>query len=186
MIPERLMIWRNVFEGDFALQTHVMENLHSWPNRGSCVPWLKSCIWLSLICIWGSSLPGLRTRDPPLSPPSTRAEIFKRMISRLHTWKIGPPSVLAEILLEYLNYSIDTAICLSSCMSQVLFKLRKKDFPSLCWGQAGDRKLHSGVQTDEHMHAFFHSYTTYNHICLLKISNKIDNELNWGGFSFRE
>ena len=27
---------------------------------------------------WGSSLPGLRTRDPPLSPPSTWAEIFRR------------------------------------------------------------------------------------------------------------
>ena len=26
---------------------------------------------------WGSSLPGLRTRDPPLGPPSTWAEIFR-------------------------------------------------------------------------------------------------------------
>ena len=29
-------------------------------------------------CRWGSSLPGLRTLDPPLGAPSTLAEIFRR------------------------------------------------------------------------------------------------------------
>jgi hypothetical protein len=33
---------------------------------------------------WGSSLPGLRTRGPPLSPPSTWAEIFRHMCLQSH------------------------------------------------------------------------------------------------------
>ena len=38
---------------------------------------------------WGSSLPGLRTLDPPLSPPSTPAEMFRRTC--LHnSFKITP------------------------------------------------------------------------------------------------
>ena len=32
---------------------------------------------------WGSSLPGLRTFDPPLSPPLTQAEICWRMLKIL-------------------------------------------------------------------------------------------------------
>ena len=36
---------------------------------------------------WGSSLPGLRTRDPPLSPPSTWAEIFRRACLQSHLKK---------------------------------------------------------------------------------------------------
>ena len=36
---------------------------------------------------WGSSLSGLRTRDPPLGPPSTLAEIFRHpcLQSSLHS-----------------------------------------------------------------------------------------------------
>ena len=33
---------------------------------------------------WGSSFPGLRTRDPPLSPPSTWAEIFWHTFLQSH------------------------------------------------------------------------------------------------------
>ena len=39
---------------------------------------------------WGSSLPGLRTQDPPLSPPSTWAEIFRRMCLQSHL-QTSPP-----------------------------------------------------------------------------------------------
>ena len=41
-------------------------------------------------CRWGSSIPGLRTRDPPLSPPSTLAEIFRRMCLQSHL-QTSPP-----------------------------------------------------------------------------------------------
>ena len=33
---------------------------------------------------WGSSLPGLRTRDPPLSPLSTWAKIFRHLCLQSH------------------------------------------------------------------------------------------------------
>ena len=40
---------------------------------------------------WGSSLPGLRTRDPLLSPPSTWAEIFRHTCLQSHL-PTSPPT----------------------------------------------------------------------------------------------
>jgi hypothetical protein len=40
---------------------------------------------------WGSSLPGLRTRDPPFSPPSTWAEIFWQTCLQSHLQTSPPP-----------------------------------------------------------------------------------------------
>ena len=40
---------------------------------------------------WGSSLPGLRTRDPPLSPQSMWAEIFRRTCLQSHL-QTSPPT----------------------------------------------------------------------------------------------
>ncbi len=40
---------------------------------------------------WGSSLPGLRTRDPPLRPPSTWAEIFRHTCLQ-SCLKTSPPT----------------------------------------------------------------------------------------------
>ena len=42
-------------------------------------------------CRWGSSLPGLRTRDPPLSPPSTWAEFFRHTCLQSHL-PTSPPT----------------------------------------------------------------------------------------------
>jgi hypothetical protein len=40
---------------------------------------------------WGSSLTGLRTRDPPLGPPSTLAEIFRNPCLQSHL-QTSPPT----------------------------------------------------------------------------------------------
>ena len=40
---------------------------------------------------WGSSLPGLRTQEPPLSPPSMLAEIFRHMFLQSNL-KAFPPT----------------------------------------------------------------------------------------------
>ena len=43
-------------------------------NTVMCAKCIENFRWRR----WGSSLPGLRMRDPPLGPPSTPAEIFRR------------------------------------------------------------------------------------------------------------
>ena len=46
---------------------------------------------------WGSSLPGLRTRDPPLGPPWTPAEICWRTCLQSHL-QTSPPTYLKSYL----------------------------------------------------------------------------------------
>ena len=48
---------------------------------------------------WGFSLPGLHTQDPPLSPPSTWAEIFRRTCLQSHFFEISPFSGQNRVIL---------------------------------------------------------------------------------------
>ena len=47
---------------------------------------------------WGSSLLGLRTLDPLLSPPSTWAEIFRRPCLQSHLHISPPTGILGQLL----------------------------------------------------------------------------------------
>ena len=44
------------------------------PQQGLGVTTKNNFLWRQ----WGSSLPGLRMLEPPLSPPSTPVDIFRR------------------------------------------------------------------------------------------------------------
>ena len=48
---------------------------------------------------WGSSLPGLLTQDPPLSPPSMWAEVFRRTCLQSHFFEIFPFSGQNRVIL---------------------------------------------------------------------------------------
>ena len=54
---------------------------------------------------WGSLLPGLLTRDPPLSPPSTYAEIFRPKCLQSHL-KTSPQTHRSQ-LLHFMGHQLE-------------------------------------------------------------------------------
>ena len=76
---------------------------------------------------WGSSLPGLRTRDPSLSPPSTWAEIFRRTCLQSHFFEISPFSGQNGVILggPWNNFYWNPAIFVSKERMQKFETLRQ-------------------------------------------------------------